>query len=551
MNALKAFLIDKFGLDSGADKKAVRQLAAEKLASGELSRKKYLKLTTAKADKKSPLDKLAGFIDTALDQRLAALNVTATRPDEIVTNSATAKIDGSAPVGILTNSATPSGHQLGSPANSATQAPGTRANSATQPADIFGPAAAGEPRVKRASEQYDSTKGRKVYPAKGLDGRPTNHPLAGQDVTFDGRPAYEQSQLERAYSGVWLKHKLLAQLGLKHMLSDHDRDLLHDLVETGQWVGDYQDGNGAQYFSQPKTLSEIQRKTYLEDSTSGGTYLVPYFFDVDMVTYPLLYGELFPLVDLRDLGTSNQVKTPTLANLTIAAGPAEGDSPGISLQTTAGLSTVITSNVYNATGALTIGRDMLADTPIGLQDAFMQLYQVALLQWLDQAVAIGDGTTYPLGIMNTTGTNTASAKNSTAGPWTVGDIENMVKALPKQYRGKNDKVIFLSADSQYFRLRGIPVSTTDQRRIFGYDLDAYMFYNRPYKVQNGVAAASFGYGRIDKYRMWRRKGMELAVTDDGKTLRLANELLITARSRWAGQVIDPNSWVLMTNAPLH
>ncbi|HVC94028.1 MAG TPA: hypothetical protein VND64_10075, partial [Pirellulales bacterium] len=270
MNALKAFLIEKFGLDSGADKKAVRQLAAEKLASGELSRKKYLKLTTAKADKKSPLDKLAGFIDTALDQRLAALNVTATRPDEIVMNSATAKIDGSAPVGILTNSATPSGHQLGSPANSATQAPGTRANSATQPADIFGPAAAGEPRVKRASEQYDSTKGRKVYPAKGLDGRPTNHPLAGQEVTFDGRPAYEQSQLERAYSGVWLKHKLLGQLGLKHMLSDHDRDLLQDLVETGQWVGDYQDGNGAQYFSQPKTLSEIQRKTYLEDSTSGG-----------------------------------------------------------------------------------------------------------------------------------------------------------------------------------------------------------------------------------------------------------------------------------------
>jgi HK97 family phage major capsid protein len=526
MSALKTYLIDAFGLAAEADKKTVRQFAADKLASGELSRKKYLKLTTPKADKKSPFEKLAGYIDDAVEKRFAVLAI-APQTESLIAPRSVA---------------------------SCSRSEQRQSDSAVQPAEIFAPAAAAaaaQPRVRRASEQYDSTKGRKVYPAKGLDGRPTNHPLAGQDVTFDGRPAYDQSQLERAQSGVWLKHKIYSQLGAKHMLSDHERDLLAELVEKGQWVGDYEDGNGAHYFSEPRTLSEMQRKTYLEDTTSGGTYLVPYFFDVDLVTYPLLYGELFPLVDLRDLGTSNQVKTPTLANLTIAAGPAEGDTPSITLQTTSGLSTVITSNVYNATGALTIGRDMLADTPINLQDAFMQLYQVALLNWLDQAVAIGDGTTYPLGVVNTTGTNTASAKNSTTGPWTVGDIENTVKALPKQYRGRNDKVIFLSADSQYFRLRGIPVSSTDQRRIFGYDLDAYMFYTRPYKVQNGIAAATFAYGRIDKYRMWRRKGMELAVTDDGKTLRLANELLITARSRWAGQVIDPNAWVLMTNAPLH
>src|SRR6202040_3168438 len=70
MNALKAYLIEKFNLPAKADKKAVRQLAAEKLASGELSQKKYLKLTTAKADRCSPIEKLAGCTDPALKKRV-------------------------------------------------------------------------------------------------------------------------------------------------------------------------------------------------------------------------------------------------------------------------------------------------------------------------------------------------------------------------------------------------------------------------------------------------------------------------------------------------
>ena len=57
--------------------------------------------------------------------------------------------------------------------------------------------------------------------------------------------------------------------------------------------------------------------------------------------------------------------------------------------------------------------------------------QSALLEAMEERQVTVDGTTYPLGITNTSATNTASAKNSTAGPWTVSDVENMVKALPK------------------------------------------------------------------------------------------------------------------------
>jgi HK97 family phage major capsid protein/HK97 family phage prohead protease len=418
-----------------------------------------------------------------------------------------------------------------------------------QPAQVFSTAAC-QPRVKRASEQYDSTKRRLIFPN---DKKSVLHfgRLAGHDVTFENRPAYQSSQLEKAMAGAWLKHKLASQLGTAHLLSDHDRDLYQELVERGEWVGEVRDGNGTHYYREPSRLSSLHQKTLLADSTSGGQYAVPYFFDVDLVTFPLLYGELFPLVDLRELATSNQVKGATLANMTISAGPAEGDTPGITLQTTASLVGQLTTNIFNATGAITIGRDFLADSPIDLQADIVGLYQRALLQWLDKEIATGDGTTGPLGLFNTSNVLTATSKNSTAGPLTVSDIEGMVKTLPKQYRNKQENVVWVASDGLYFRIRGISVSGTDQRRIFGYDYEQYMLASHPFKIENDVAGSDLAFVNMSKYRMWRRKGMEIQVSDEGKTLMLANELMIVARSRWGGQLVDPSAMVEMTNASLH
>ncbi|HEX5443765.1 MAG TPA: phage major capsid protein [Pirellulales bacterium] len=426
-----------------------------------------------------------------------------------------------------------------------------QAETQVTPETIFAaPVAAGAPRVKRASEQYDSTKRRLCWPTDKKAGLHLGR-LAGQDLTFENRPAYASSQLEKAMAGAWLKHKLASQLGTAHLLSDHDKDLYRELVERGEWVGEVRDGNGTQYYREPSKLSPLHQKTLLADSTSGGQYAVPYFFDVDLVTFPLLYGELFPLVDLRELNTSNQVKGATLANLTISAGPAEGDTPGVTLQTTTNLVGSLTTSIYNATGAITIGRDFLADSPIDLQADIIALYQKALLQWLDKEIATGDGTTGPLGLFSTSNVLTASSKNSTAGPMTVSDIETMVKTLPKQYRNKQDNVVWVGSDALYFRIRGISVSGTDQRRIFGYDYEQYMLASHPYKVENDVAGSSLAFVNLSKYRMWRRKGMEIQVSDEGKTLMLANELLVVARSRWGGQLVDPGAMVEMTNAALH
>lgn len=406
----------------------------------------------------------------------------------------------------------------------------------------------------KATARYDSTKSRLHYPDTKA-ARLHLGPRAGHDVVLpDGSPAYAMSQAEKAMMGAWWKAKFLSgfnrgdQRAVINALTDHEKHLIAELQSEHGWVGSYSIGGQRKGFDNPTKMPDMGLKVteYLDDTTSGGNYLIPYFFDMDLVTYPLLYGELAPLVDMRELPISDQVKTPTLGNLTINAGPAEGASPGITLQTTTGLSTVITSSVYNFTGALTVGRDMLSDTPIGLLEEFQKLYNNANLKFQDKSIAVGDGSTYPLGIANTASTKTYTTKNGSAGPWVVGDIQGMNITLPKEYRGKGDRVIWVAADAQYNRIRGISVSSSDARRIFGYDFDEYMLDKRPFKVQNDLAATFLAYGRIDKYRWWRRKGVQIDTSTEGKTLIVANELLIVCRSRFAGQVIDPNSWVLCT-----
>ncbi len=53
---------------------------------------------------------------------------------------------------------------------------------------------------------------------------------------------------------------------------------------------------------------------------------------------------------------------------------------------------------------------------------------------LDRVIAIGDGTTQPQGIFNTSGLINVNAALGSAGPLTVGDAEALVFAIGKQYR---------------------------------------------------------------------------------------------------------------------
>jgi HK97 family phage major capsid protein len=416
-------------------------------------------------------------------------------------------------------------------------------DSHVQPSMLFA-ASVGE---ETARGQVDVKAPSARYSAKRAPGV---HVKSGQAVLRGGMPVELPSEREHALIGAYFRHLALRSRIDVRPLSEHERDLLKELANDHLWCGDV----GGQHFTGAPLAAALGRKgtDFIDDSTSGGASLVPYFFDTDIVTFPLLSGELFPMVDLRELGASNQVKTGSLANPTSSWSSNEGSATSIPLQTTDGIVAGISASVFNIVMAITIGRDFLSDSPVNVGAEVSALMGQRLTHELDHVIANGDGVTQPQGLANASGVNTVVAKNGTTGPFVVSDVESMIASLPKQYRRKNDpSVCWLANDSCWFKMRGISVSGTDQRRIFGYDYEQYMLADRPFKISNDLPGNDLFFGKLSLYRMWRRQGLQIEMTNDGKTLRLANEVLITARGRYAGRFTDGAGLSFMADAPLH
>jgi HK97 family phage major capsid protein len=452
-----------------------------------------------------------------------------------------------------------------------------RQDSEVQPAQVFAGAAdkgfsnaSGRVDVRKASDAFDGTQLRKVYPKKGTNGLRWDHAWAGQDVTYNDpivgpKPLYHMSERQKAQMGAWVRWQTQKMVKMP-LMREHDWQLLRELLDEAEWVGDTFNPSTAQmeYVGTPRKLTQWEIKTMLEDGTSGGTNLVPYFYDVELVTFPLLFGQLAPYVDEKDLPVSNQVKVPTHQNLVINEGPAEGDSPGITLQTTTSLAGIYTVNVFNATGAITAGRFLLEDSPIRLQETWTSLYQAALLNFLDSEIAAGAGTSFITGLVNTSSPGTYTAQNATAGPVTVSDVQDMIATMPVQYRMPNDKpkLAWICRDALYWHIRNIPVassggSITDQRLIYGYNWADYELEDVRVAIVDGyntaaaLASSTLMLARLDKYRLWRRKGATFEISTEGKTLMLANELLLTIRARYAGTMLWPQGLVVGSNFSLH
>lgn len=533
MDALKAYLVKHFGLAADADEAAVRKLAGEKLTASQI-----LELTTSAVSTKSPIEELAEKLGSVLGIKAAGTDgaQTASVQSADATNRAAAEFI--------------KAHGLGQ----------TQSDSAVQPADLLAGAAktaaekAGTVRVVKPTERYESTKSRLVFPAKGIGGRKTDHPMAGMDAVMpDGRAAYALSEREKALSGVFLMARALGDHGKQASMPDWHKQAYEEALRECEFVGTiHLPGYKEEYISTPRKLTEVEIKTFLSDSTSGGSSIVPYQFDDELITFPLLYNELFPEITVEDVDGTNQVIQGRIQNMTIASGPSEDGTTNITLLTTDGLIDKLTWNMYPATGAVNFGRDFLSDSPTQLLPTCMKLYQPALGKWLDDKIATGTGTGEPTGVTTTSGTNTYSFVSGSAGPMKVADWEGMMSAIAPEYqRLPGSRWIWLAQNAMWWRIRGLSVGTSDQRRIYGYDDLNYKFYNMPFKINASVPAATVAYFNAKDYVMKRRKGLYFETTTEGKTLMLLNELMVVARSRWGGQMIRPKSAALATNASVH
>lgn len=156
-------------------------------------------------------------------------------------------------------------------------------------------------RIKDASERY-CEKRHEVRHAK--TGRPV----------FDAvheRECVSMSEGSKARAGVLFKH-LARKAGVNCPLSEHEQNLLTEMCERQTWCGKI----GTEFYDEITPHANV--KQLIDDVPSGGLEIVPIDFDSDVITFPLLGGELYPFVDTKPVPRGRRIEgasidTPTLA----------------------------------------------------------------------------------------------------------------------------------------------------------------------------------------------------------------------------------------------
>lgn len=413
------------------------------------------------------------------------------------------------------------------------------------PAEAFKNAGSA-PRVKKASESYSHTKSTLCYTHDV-----PNHPLkrAGNPVVYfkgnDLDPTMSvpttidaPSQAEYAKIGAWVKWQARKE-GAPVRMNEHEMQLVKEVAHEDRFVGD---GFGSRKFT------EFETKAVLDDSSSGGQEAVPEYFDYAIITTPLLHGELAPYVTQIPVARGSSadgfsIGTPTFVST--ASGSA------VTPFTTTGFVTAFDTNFYPASCGFEIGLDFEEDAVPNFGQAVVNQIGQEAMRWLDEQIAIGDGTTEPQGIFTATGT-AVSATNGTSGAVTYNDTLNMVFAMNKAARAAlgGNRVRFVGNDTNYKFFMQIATGVTgDTRPIFGMAIKDYMLGQYPYSVQNNVTTGDVAFCNLAAYRLYRRQGIKFVYEDRGSTLTLANKRLIFARMRYGGKLTLPTTYCIqMLNA---
>jgi HK97 family phage major capsid protein len=310
---------------------------------------------------------------------------------------------------------------------------------------------------------------------------------------------------------------------------------MEEMFENERWCGIY-DGKEC------KDLSGLDCKALLSDSTSGGVSVNPNFFDANLVTFPLLSGELFPMVTLSDVPRGSTVSTASVATPTMAWGTGEGTS--MPLFDTASLISAITSSIYPVMASIEVGRDFLSDAAANVGQILQEVLGERFAAELDKVIAGGNGTNRPEGITVASGLGSATFGGTTV---TVDDYESLLFGVAKQYRTSN-RCAFLSNDVSYRRARAIPVAATWASRVFGMNEEDYQLLGRPYKIQQDLANTVAVFGDMSRYRLYRRQGFTIEWHTQGQYLARKNIALLVCRGRFGGKVMDGSAFCKATDA---
>jgi HK97 family phage major capsid protein len=401
---------------------------------------------------------------------------------------------------------------------------------------MFADASPEQVRVKGAWEQYSTTKSAALNTSKSF--------APNTPAEFGGRSLDHSSQLDKAINGAYFKWCVSnsgGQIPRGLRMNDHDKELMEYALRNVAWTGMI-GGTGTESGASKvdgRKLTDIERKGILDDGTSGGLEAAPVVFDDAVILTPVLHGELFPLVNTIPISRGRRIEGFALGNPTFTSGTAEGTEIGL-FDTSAYISAFDTT-IFNAVGAMEIGLDFEEDSPVNIGALVASRYGEKAMEWLDEQIVKGDGTTEPQGLLAASGTTTVSSTNAATGPPVVDDYEGLLFGVAKEFRQAADSArsVFISNDTSYRRARAITNTSSDVRRAFGMETNAHGDYHilgHGYKIQNNVDNRDMVFANLRYYRMYRRLGLNVRVETGGKELARANQKLVVVRMRWGGQL---------------
>jgi len=523
---LRKHMVDHFKVDAGAPEGTVREAVVKALGEMTLTPAKLAELSVqelseADARIKSAVDEAVAPIRADMQKGLDALTAAVSRLNTApailpVTEKSTAQT-------ILTG--------------------GDGASTGTQTTEEIA-----RIQFKNYKERFNDTKSALTYndsPKAYLKGLFGHKQLETGPGDVPSRMLNKPTEWSKAVTGAWFKH-LINRSSAKHDIPQHlrmtesDRKLVECIVHECKFVGphnfvdDRGGGDARHWFAGESVTNEMHRKALLDDTTSGGLEAVPIEFDDSAIMTPLLVGELFPFVTIRNV-TRRRIEGFSIGNPTLSWGTNEGT--GISLFNTDNFIQAFDTNIYPVVGAIELGLDFESDSPVGIGDMVISRYGVRFQQEMDNVIANGNGTDRPRGLFQTAGLGTVNSANGTGGNPTIGDYEQLLFGVKKQFRQEatQGRAVFIGTEASYTRMRGIPVGTSDARRLFGMDEESYMCFDHPYKINESIANTTVGFFCLNRYRMYRRQGFEVKIVTEGLELARKNQRAIIVRARFGGQ----------------
>ena len=399
-------------------------------------------------------------------------------------------------------------------------------------------------RVKQASEWYSDTKSACTW----LKGREEGKPAY---LWENGAPRYidNPSQLQLAKAGAWLKMQIreqIPELRGRIKLTEHDKQLIRETVSRDRFVGPIGQKDhfiGSRKLSEADQM-ELNLKAVLDESgASRGDQAVPEFFDDAIIRTPLLHGELFPHIEVIPVQRGSSADGFTISTPTFVS-TASGST--ITPFSTTSFVTAFDTTFYPASCGFEMGLDFESDAvPAFAQSVIDQIGEEAK-RWLDEQIAVGDGTTEPQGIFTASGTSVSPDSSHTFSSFTYADIVTLAFGINKAHRNAfgGNATRFVMNDSQYKELMQIATGVTgDTRPVFGMMWKEYMLGDYPVSVQNDVSDGNLALCNLRGYRMYRRQGLQFVQDETGRTSRLANTRLLLGRMRWGGKITLASGYI--------